>query len=306
MGAASCSTGTTITDTIAGAQNRTLSKSDFSTYWSNLFSEQEAFWGSKDRALKEAHQEPNPNAGLLPRDWLPTFNGTRFTQPALSEEKQLQILRLLDTLDLQRPSVNFSDDVVVIGRTGVAGECPSREQRKAFDPWTDLAVGQLALIQMTVMQTTTLQRGWEVVLVTWVSNVLMDDGSVSEAEKTFDGIYLKPLLKGQTKTTVGPGDRTEDWPEGWWKHQLTEFTTRTVQLRKRNGRVFTANVKGTWDFKDMDVDVVVWADEAAGRKNGPYKIRTKNHITRLPGYQLAQKGIPLEPMKAHRAKNTNI
>jgi len=28
-------------------------------------------------------------------------------------------------------------------------------------------------------------------------------------------------------------------------------------------------------------------------------------ITRLPDYQLAQKGIPLEPMKAHRAKNTN-
>ena len=35
-----------------------------------------------------------------------------------------------------------------------------------------------------------------------------------------------------------------------------------------------------------------------GRRN----VRT----TRLPYYQLAQKGIPLEPMKAHRAKNTNI
>lgn len=221
-------------------------------WWDRLFQEEEQFWSSHAAEVKEAAQVVDPADEQL-QSWLPqkpsssssSSSSRPFRQP-FDFAMRLQARQALEQLDRDNPvppGLTIPDDFKWVGRKGIPDEVPVILD--TFNPQVDLKADMVVL--MTITEGSTLDRGWELAVVTSVGPAENEEDG-SPAGKAFAGIYLRPDIPGRKKVT---GFQRVDWPNEWTKLPLTQFTK--AQLPDGSKRVQDI----VWDFKGMDVDFVV-------------------------------------------------
>jgi hypothetical protein len=227
-------------------------KANTGDWWKQLFDKHDAFWSAvEDPGVDFAPQPVDPHDKPL-QSWLPvTSEGQVFTKDInpVASAAALQALKALDEKLPVPDGLHLSDDVKWVGRKGVDGEVPVLYD--TFNPQNDLKEGMVVLM---CVRESTLDRGWEVAVVTSVSATSAaasgSSGAV-QSGRVFDGIYLRPDIPGRKKAS---GFQADDWPNNWPTLPLTEFTV--AEIRDGTGRRGVVRQR-IWDFKDEDVDSVV-------------------------------------------------
>lgn len=221
-------------------------------WWDSLLAEEEEWWRGKPLADEEAPQQPDDSDWDL-QSWLPrTPDGHIFKQPAGRRGLRYRAaaaaaLAQWDELLPVPAGLELPTDVKWVGRKGVRGDLPAAAG--SYNPLTEVQVGDVVMLCVEAAGSS-VQRGWELAVVQGLVDARPNG-------KLFDGVYLRPLIPGRQRTT---GVEKEDWPSGWEKRPLVEFTT----VSKRNGKTVNNVI---WDFKAYDVDIVVWGCTPSGRSN---------------------------------------
>lgn len=228
-------------------------KANTGDWWKQLFDKHEAFWSALDDPGADFAPQPvDPHDKPL-QSWLPvTSEGEVYKQAdnPVASEAAVEALKALDEKLPVPDGLHLADDVKWVGRKGVDGEVPMLYD--TFNPHNDLKEGMVVLM---CVGESTLDRGWEVAIVTSVSATSAAAASASsgavQSGRVFDGIYLRPDIPGRRRAS---GLEAGDWPNNWPTLPLTEFTV--AEIRDGTGRRGVVRQR-IWDFKDEDVDSVV-------------------------------------------------
>ena len=236
-------------------------------WWEQVFQDELNVWQAygpsdpHDGSTLETDVAPDPNDNGL-RSWLPLrSDGTVFSQPEDEEASRAALLKLeeWETATPVPETLEISPDYKWVGRFGVSGEIP--KSLGTYNPNSDITQGDIVLMSIEAPGSV-LNRGWDLAIVDSIQQAQDEEGR--HAGILCSGKYLKPSVPGRAG---GDGFCQEDWPTGWEKLYLTEFTQK--QLRDGTRR----RVEVVWDFQDLDVECVVWGcAPSAISRDGAWKL----------------------------------